>query len=164
MKQKTSSFLLLLFRIVFTGFLIWTIWFIFHNSLQNGTVSSARSQAFTASFNALLSKAHLGHLSNAAVRKLAHFGEYTLLGFWYPLCLRVYTRRYVRYLCWPLFLGLLVALMDETVQYFISSRNSSIFDIWIDLGGVCCGLAVALVVLLLLRSLFLLMGFGREKS
>ncbi len=43
-KQRTSPWLIL-FRLIFTGALIACITFIFRNSLENGTVSSARSQA-----------------------------------------------------------------------------------------------------------------------
>ena len=87
-KSTASRVLLTLFRILFTLFVLWTILFIFRNSLESGVLSSARSQAVTAAVNQHLGRVGLSPLSNALVRKLAHFGEYLLLGFGYTLCLR----------------------------------------------------------------------------
>lgn len=131
-KSTASRVLLTLFRILFTLFVLWTILFIFRNSLESGVLSSARSQAVTAAVNQHLGRVGLSPLSNALVRKLAHFGEYLLLGFGYTLCLRVYTRRYIRHISWPLLLGLLVANVDETLQCYVAGRSSSLRDVWID--------------------------------
>ena len=61
----------------------------------------------------------LGPFSLHTVRKLAHFTEFALVGFWFMLCLRVYTRHFVKHVSWPLFVGLLVAVLDETVQLYV---------------------------------------------
>ncbi len=163
--QKTtlSRVLLILFRILFTIFVLWTIVFIFRNSLESGVLSSARSQAVTAAVNHHLSRVGISPLSNALVRKLAHFGEYLLLGFWFTLCLRVYTPRFIRHISWPLLLGLLVANVDETLQFYVAGRSSSLRDVWIDFTGCSCGVVGALLVLLLLGGLLSLAGFGRKK-
>ena len=149
-KSTASRVLLTLFRILFTLFVLWTILFIFRNSLESGVLSSARSQAVTAAVNQHLGRVGLSPLSNALVRKLAHFGEYLLLGFGYTLCLRVYTRRYIRHISWPLLLGLLVANVDETLQCYVAGRSSSLRDVWIDFAGCGCGVAAALCALVLI--------------
>lgn len=162
--QKTtlSKVLLTLFRILFTLLVLWTMVFIFRNSLESGALSSARSQAVTAALNRRLGLLGISPLSNALVRKLAHFGEYLLLGCGYTLCLRVYTRRYIRHISWPLLLGLLVANVDETLQVYVSGRSGSLRDVWIDFAGCGCGVVVALCALLLLGGLLALAGFGRQ--
>ena len=114
-EKKTSPWLIV-FRIIFTIALIVCILFIFHNSLEEGTISAARSQAVMQKINALLAKVHLGPLSQHTVRKLAHFAEFLLEGFLLMLCLRVYTKHFVRHVSWPLLGGLATALMDETIQ------------------------------------------------
>ena len=101
--------------------------------------------------NGLLARVSIGPLSEFFVRKLAHFGEFCLLGFMSMLCLRVYTRRYVRHMAWPLLFGLLVANIDETIQVFIPGRSSRLMDVWIDFAGVWAGLFVALTILLFCR-------------
>ncbi len=146
-EKKTSPWLIV-FRIIFTIALIVCILFIFHNSLEEGTISAARSQAVMQKINALLAKVHLGPLSQHTVRKLAHFAEFLLEGFLLMLCLRVYTKHFVRHVSWPLLGGLATALMDETIQLRIAGRTSSVVDVWIDFGGVTAGLLVALLWLL----------------
>ncbi len=58
------------------------------------------SQAVTTLVNGFLGKFGLGPLSEHIIRKLAHFSEFMLEGFLLMLCLRVYTRHFVRH-SWP---------------------------------------------------------------
>lgn len=162
-RTSISHILLIVFRILFTLLVLWTIVFIFRNSLESGVLSSTRSQAVTAALNHYLGRVGIAPLSNALVRKLAHFAEYLLLGFGYTLCLRVYTRHYIRHISWPLLLGLLVANVDETLQTYVAGRSSSLRDVWIDFTGCGCGVVTALLLLLLLGGLLSLAGFGRKE-
>lgn len=150
--QKTSPWLIA-FRVLFTAALLATILFIFSNSLEDGATSSARSAAVMQAVNALLGKVGLGPLSQTLIRKLAHFAEFMLEGFLLMLCLRVYTRHFVRHMSWPLLLGMGTALLDETIQRHIPSRSSSVVDVWIDTAGVVAGIFVALIILLIFRAL-----------
>ena len=70
------------------------------------------------------------------LRKLAHFGEFAVLGFLLAQCLRLRIAR-------PLLAGLLCALGDETIQLFVAGRSGEIRDVWIDFAGVAA--AVVLV-------------------
>ena len=126
--QKTSPWLIA-FRVIFTIALIACIAFIFRNSLQEGAISSARSQAVMRFLNEMLDHVGLGPLSEHTVRKLAHFAEFTLQGFLLMLCLRVYTAHFVRHVSWPLLGGMSTALMDETIQRFIPNRSSQVTDV-----------------------------------
>ena len=153
MEREKTSPLLIVFRVLFTAALIGCILFIFHNSLETGAESSARSQAVMQMVNSFLAKLHLGPLSEHLIRKLAHFSEFALEGFLLMLCIRVYTRHFVRHMSWPLLGGMTTALMDETIQRFIPNRTSAVTDVWIDMAGVVCGLFVALIILLIVRLL-----------
>lgn len=113
-KERTSPWLIL-FRVVFTAALIACIMFIFRNSLENGAQSSARSQAVMQLVNSALAKVHLGPLSEHLIRKLAHFSEFALEGFLLMLCIRVYTKHFVRHMSWRAG-GMTTALMDETIS------------------------------------------------
>lgn len=150
--QKTSPWLIA-FRILFTAALIGSIVFIFRNSLQVAAVSSDRSYQVMKIVNSVLAKINLGPLSQHVIRKLAHFCEFMLEGFWLMLCLRVYTRHFVRHMSWPVLGGVLTALTDETIQMFVPGRSSSVRDVWIDTAGVVAGLFVALLLLLIARGL-----------
>ena len=150
-KERTSPWLIL-FRVVFTAALIACIMFIFRNSLENGAQSSARSQAVMQLVNSALAKVHLGPVSEHLIRKLAHFSEFALEGFLLMLCIRVYTKHFVRHMSWPLLGGMTTALMDETIQLHSLNRTSSVVDVWIDMSGVVAGLLFALIILLIVRG------------
>lgn len=160
-KEKTSPWLIV-FRVIFTAALIACIAFIFRNSMESGTVSSARSQAVMVYINSLLAKVRLGPLSEHTVRKLAHFSEFALEGFLLMLCIRVYTKHFVRHMSWPLLGGMTTALVDETIQLRSISRSSSVVDVWIDMAGVTAGLLAALVILLIVRGLTAFARVERE--
>ena len=151
------------FRILFTVFAIYTTWFIFSNSMEVAAVSSAKSGQVLRMVNEFLSRIGLDPMTSHEIRKLAHFAEFTVLGFWFMCCLRVYTRKYVRHISWPLLLGLGIANVDETIQIYVSGRSSSVMDVWIDFGGVCTGVAAAFLLIAFVGSLFYLMGFGRQR-
>lgn len=159
-----KTVLLVLFRVLFTGFALYSVYFIFSNSLEIGSVSSARSGEVTALLNRFLSGAGLPTLTQGMVRKLAHFAEFFVSGFWFTLCLRVYTRHYIRHISWPLLLGLLIANTDEFIQLYVSGRSSSVRDVWIDFGGVCVGVGCALLLLLVCSCVWYLLGLGRKKT
>ena len=48
-------------------------------------------------------------------------------------------------------IGLLVALIDETIQLFPVCRSSSVKDVWLDFSGVIFGT----IILLVLRQIYL---------
>lgn len=156
---------LILFRVLFTAALAATVYFIFSNSLEIARESSARSQQVMELLNSLLGRVGLGPLSEHFVRKMAHFCEFSLLGFWFMLCLRVYTRHFVRHVSWPLFFGLLTAVIDETIQLYVPGRSSSVKDVLLDFSGVLTGLFIALLILLFFRLCRLaLRGLERENE
>ena len=125
--HKRTSPWLIAFRIIFTIALVWCILFIFHNSLETSAISSARSHEVMQKINAILAHLNIGPLSEHVVRKLAHFSEFTLEGFLLMLCLRVYTRRFVRHVSWPMLCGMATALLDETIQLYVPGRGLTSF-------------------------------------
>ena len=153
--QKTSPWLIAT-RVLFTFALIACIVFIFSNSMQIADVSSVASgRALTLLrkvFTRLGMPGIASRLTDHIVRKMAHFCEYMLEGFLLTLCLRVYTRHFVRHMSWPILGGVLTALSDETIQMFVPGRSSSVRDVWIDTAGVLAGLLVALLLLLIVRG------------
>lgn len=153
-------------RVLFTIALIGTIWFIFSNSMQVAAVSQAASGRVLDLLQRILRRAGLprlaAQLTEHFVRKMAHFCEYALEGFWLMLCLRVYTRHYVRHISWPVLGGLLTALCDETIQIFTSGRSSQLTDVWLDFAGVLAGLLVGLFLLSFWRMCVILLRHREE--
>lgn len=154
-KKRTSPFTIF-FRILFTCCLIASVVFIFQNSLQIAEQSSLRSEQVQEIVNQAAGTVGLGPFSLHVIRKMAHFTEFMMMGFWFMLCLRVYTRHFIKHVSWPLFFGLGTAVTDETIQLFVDGRGSSVKDVWIDFSGFLVGLFVALVILMFCRMCVIL--------
>lgn len=153
-------------RVIFTCALIACIVFIFSNSMQIADVSSAASGRVLAflqkALRALGFEGAASRITMHFVRKLAHFCEFALEGFLLMLCVRVYTRRFVRHVSWPLLAGLLTALTDETIQLSSPGRSSQVTDVWLDFAGVLAGLLFALFLLALCRMCAILYQHRNE--
>lgn len=145
-------------RVLFTLALAGCIWFIFSNSMAVADVSSVSSGRVLQLLQAVLRRLGMPGLAQRLtmhlVRKLAHFCEYTLEGFLLMLCMRVYTRRYVRHISVPMLGGVLTAMADETIQIYSPGRSSQVTDVWLDSAGVLAGILIALVFMALCRMLF----------
>ena len=145
-------------RVLFTLALAGCIWFIFSNSMAVAEVSSVSSGRVLQLLQAVLRRLGMPGLAQRLtmhiVRKMAHFCEYTLEGFLLMLCMRVYTRRYVRHISVPMLGGVLTAMADETIQIYSPGRSSQVTDVWLDSAGVLAGLLIALVFMALCRMLF----------
>ena len=145
-------------RVLFTLALAGCIWFIFSNSMAVAEVSSVSSGRVLQLLQAVLRRLGMRGLAQRLtmhiVRKMAHFCEYTLEGFLLMLCMRVYTRRYVRHISVPMLGGVLTAMADETIQIYSPGRSSQVTDVWLDSAGVLAGILIALVFMALCRMLF----------
>ena len=145
-------------RVLFTLALAGCIWFIFSNSMAVADVSSVSSGRVLQLLQAVLRRLGMPGLAQRLtmhlVRKLAHFCEYTLEGFLLMLCMRVYTRQYVRHISVPMLAGVLTAMADETIQIYSPGRSSQVTDVWLDSAGVLAGILIALVFMVLCRMLF----------
>ena len=145
-------------RVLFTLALAGCIWFIFSNSMAVAEVSSVSSGRVLQLLQAVLRRLGMPGLAQRLtmhiVRTMAHFCEYTLEGFLLMLCMRVYTRRYVRHISVPMLGGVLTAMADETIQIYSPGRSSQVTDVWLDSAGVLAGILIALVFMALCRMLF----------
>lgn len=168
MSKTRCSWLWTILKLLVLAGLVWTVCFIFSNSMQTATISSDASGRVLALLQKGLNR--LGYpdlaarLTDHIVRKLAHFCEYMLEGFFLVLVIRVLAgrrRRLLPYLSWPALAGVLTALTDETIQLFFQGRGSRVTDVWIDFGGVVTGMLAALILLALLRAFFGAL-FGRH--
>ena len=152
--QKTSPWLIAT-RVLFTFALIACIVFIFSNSMQIADVSSVASGRALTLMRKVFTRLGMPGIASRLT-------EYMLEGFLLTLCLRVYTRRFVRHISWPILGGLLTALTDETIQMFSDGRSSQITDVWLDFSGVLTGILVGMFCLALCRMCYLLYKHRNE--
>ena len=151
--RRNRRKLLIVLRIVFNLCLLGTVAFIFLNSAQNGENSGNLSLKIMELLNRITARLGLRFtFSHLLVRKLAHFAEYMMLGFWMMLTLRVYTWRLLSHISWPLFFGLLLPTLDESFQLLVPNRSGQLFDVLIDFAGSATGICIALFLLLISRA------------
>ena len=145
-------------RVVCCAALAGTVAFIFSNSLAVADASNQASGGVQQLLYALFDRCGVPALKEwftmHRIRKLAHFAEYALLGFWWPLCLRAHGRRPLPAAGWPVLACLLTALTDETLQLFSTGRSGQVSDVWLDFAGALTGFGCGLLALWLGAVLF----------
>ena len=124
MKRRTQLLLALLATV------LW-LWFIYGRSAKPAALSHQESEGLLVLFQKIIPQ-----MSMLFIRKLAHFGEYFLLGVLLWLDWRLWGRGS---LILPLGVGLLFAAADEFLQTFIPGRSGELSDVLLDFFGVCCG-------------------------
>ncbi len=141
-KKKTIN--IILFILVIT-----TILFIWKNSLKDRDTSSLQSSKFTDFFKSLFDPNNKISYSTFSfyVRKAAHFSEYALLGF---LCMCIHMNNKKINIFAVLYLPLLIAVIDETIQSF-TGRGSSTRDVLIDHSGAIFGILFSLLIINLIH-------------
>ena len=135
--------------IIITFFVIGFIWW---NSSKNGEESSGISQGVLYEIMQIFARIGIStDITEHIIRKLAHFTEFTALGILFSIDAVLFLKNMKQYVWIPLFIGLLVALIDETIQLFPIGRSSSVKDVWIDFSGVIFGT----ILLLVLKQIYL---------
>ena len=124
------------FALAATG--LW-IWFIFARSAQSAAESSAESAVF---WNIL--RRFLPFISHTAIRKLAHFTEYAVLGGLLFRDWRLLGRGAVLL---PIGLGAAVAAVDELmIQTHTPGRSGELRDALLDTAGVAAAVGIGLLL------------------
>ena len=131
-----------LIRLVYNLIIISVIIFIFSNSVLSVEQSSNASGRVLTLVNGILEKLNSPFLLSVVfVRKAAHFIEYFTLGALLAGDVILFKERSIKYFVYYTFASCLVAMTDETIQYF-TNRGSMLLDVCLDL------FAAALAVLL----------------
>lgn len=125
--------------------LVLNLIFIWGNSLLPGEVSGAFSRWVKELLGIAPGDPHTGH---GLLRKIAHFTEFACLG----LCLcwlhGMLQKPFWRSIPW----GVAAACLDETIQMFVPDRGPAIKDVLIDTSGVCFGVCLLWICIILKRK------------
>lgn len=80
------------------------------------------------------------------IRKIAHFTEFGLLGVLIFLDMAFSFK--INRQCVPLalFIGLVIPMIDETIQLFSMGRSCAVVDVWLDFGGYVTGWLFTLLI------------------
>lgn len=129
-----------------------TVLFIWGNSLLDREESQAVSMELLQQIVEAAEKLGLfiEETDDHWLRKLAHFCEFGLLGAELSLLMLLDGAFGRQGMINCLFVGLLTAVMDETIQIF-SSRGSQVQDVLLDFSGVIIGVVLVNAVYLAVR-------------
>lgn len=129
---------------------------IWGNSLQPATTSDALSIGMLTHLQQLWYDltATSFPLSNHLLRKLGHFSEFLLFGQFTTLTALAYSPKKHTVIPVVLYIGLLVAVLDETIQNFSPGRGPQVTDVLIDHSGFCCGLLLAMLIFRWLTAMY----------
>lgn len=153
--MEKSDVKYLILRIVFIIASVAIICWIFSNSLANSDESTQQStevkQVVDGALSAVSGKKV--DVPMLVIRKLAHFTEYFLLGVCMYLAFYFFRTRNI-FILIPCAVGLIIPIIDENIQLSSDGRHFAVTDMLIDMGGVACGIGLALGVSILVRHIY----------
>ena len=116
-------------------------------------ISSGESQWFLQRIQSVFSTVGIkSNITEHFVRKSAHFTEYACLGILLMLNTIFAVKGIFKNKIAQLYIGLLVPVIDESIQLFAEGRSGMITDVWIDYSGAMTGMAAALLVCTMVRN------------
>ena len=117
--------------------------FIFINSALPAEESAETSGGLLGFINGIFAACGFGfELSHNLLRKIAHFVEFFAVGAAFLFTLASFTKNLKAHIIKPMFAGLLVAVIDETIQLFPQGRSSQVSDVVLDFAGAFCGIMI----------------------
>ena len=136
---------------IVTILILSTFLFIWGNSLESIEESQAKSlsvmEIVTPYLEVFVGE---GNVTDHLVRKIAHFVEFAVLGMELGLLTLLRRREEMNPVLKCLLIGLLVAVLDESLQ-LLSERGSQVSDVLLDFCGVMTGLGFTLGMITLVR-------------
>lgn len=125
---------------------------IFIHSAMPGNESQTESDSVFLIFDRILTFLHLPNLFNeGTIRKLAHFVEFSFLGFFLSATVHAYSG-FKNQIFKILFFILAVPVADEFLQYFSEGRSSQVRDVLLDFSGGLFGFFTLWVLTLIIGS------------
>lgn len=134
-KKKTIIRSILIVLII-----LWAI-LIFSMSNQQGSESSGLSRRITTWFF----REEQIDIVEPYIRKIAHFGEYTIGGMLFMSLFLTYEWTENKQITISILLGIWYSILDEIHQIFIPNRSGNIKDVWIDTLGISFGVCLILL-------------------
>lgn len=122
--------------------LLW-ICVIWGHSKMPADISSNESSSILLFINKMIAFTGIS-LSEFFIRKAGHFTEYMILGVLLYTNYRLICQKcsIARTFINSLFTGVIIALIDESIQAFTPGRSCEVRDVWIDFAGVCVGVLI----------------------
>ena len=153
---------LILKRVLFLTMLLIAFYLIFNFSAQDGETSGSLSKKVTEFVVEIVSKIKTMDISiklnyiekwHPIVRKLAHFGVYTIVGFSMMGFMCTFDIKNILKIIISFSVGLTYAISDEIHQLFIPERCGSPIDVCIDSAGVLTGIFILIAFIIFMETI-----------
>lgn len=143
----------LIFKIILPiACLLWLA-FILTNSLQTGEQSSEKSATIVDTVQqvakVIAPESPIANATGTAynnlhalIRNCAHVAQFAILGALFCFCYFAYTLK-IRYFYFPIIGVVLIPIIDECIQGFVSGRGGELIDLVLDTYGGIAGLVFA---------------------
>lgn len=140
-------------KVFWTALTLFYLLLIYSNSMRTAPESTVQSQGLLELIEKMFPFIiHNLGLTEHILRKMAHFGEYLVLGMLLAQTVKTYGFL-VRGQFWIVLIsGLLMAAADEGIQLFTEGRSGQFSDVMLDLCGVMTGLFVWRLIKLFKRD------------
>lgn len=130
-------------KLFWTALTLLYLVFIYSNSMRTASESAIQSRSFLG----LIEKffpflVHSLGLTEHILRKMAHYGEYLVLGVLLAQMVKTYGFFQMRQFWTVLLSGFLIAAGDEGIQLLTEGRSGQFSDVMLDLCGVMTGLYI----------------------
>ncbi len=137
--------------------IILCIIFIFSNSLMNGGQSLEESSKITKAIEKVIDTLYKGNTPEKVtyffkstfdniLRDCAHFLEYLILGILTMLYSDKFKMAFFRRFCFAILFCILIAIIDEIIQFFSPGRAFELYDLMLDgLGSIIGGILILLL-------------------
>lgn len=126
-----------------------TVVFIFSNSLQSAEISGAVSGGILKAINSWIEARGLITISEQLLRKCAHLFEFGILGLFASSATLLLSHPTAKSFTSPAVAtatASVIAICDETIQYFVPGRACLITDMLIDTLGAAIGTATVTLI------------------
>ena len=149
-------------RVLFLILLAIAFYVIYNFSAQNGEMSGSLSQKVTEFIVKIVSKIktmdyatklHWIEKLHPIIRKLAHFGVYTVVGFSIMGFMCTFDIKNIFKVLISFGVGVTYAISDEVHQYFIPGRSARVFDVCIDSLGVLTGIFILVIIIVFTEAI-----------
>lgn len=144
--------------------IVFTVGYIFSNSLENAAQSSEKSQNVTQVIQEIVDPEQKipTQTFEKYIRKTAHFSEFGLLGVECGLLIIALRKKHLVSAATAALFCVLTAMTDESLQ-MITDRSCEVTDVWIDFSGAVVGLTGILVIGFIITKLKNKFG-GKNKN
>ena len=149
-------------RVLFLIILAIAFYIIFNFSAQDGELSGSLSKKVTEFIVKVISKIKTMDITtqirwieklHPIIRKLAHWGVYTVVGFSVMGFMCTFDMKNIFKLLISFAVGVTYAVTDEIHQYYIPGRNASIIDVGIDSIGVLTGIFILITLIVFVEAI-----------